>query len=116
MKKFLILLAGLFLISLASAQNDEWFKTAAAPYAGATIRGVSESSPPSMYVKDVLAAQFEEITGIKVDFETTSWDQMYDKAIKDMEANTGIYDFVYIEQDIIYSYLQGISWSILISP
>ena len=35
----------------------------------------------------------------------TSWDQMYDKAIKDMEANTGIYDFVYIEQDIIYSYL-----------
>ena len=30
---------------------------------------------------------------------------MYDKAIKDMEANTGIYDFVYIEQDIIYSYL-----------
>ena len=37
--------------------------------------------------------------------ETTSWDQMFDKAIKDMEANTGIYDFVYIEQDIIYSYL-----------
>ena len=30
---------------------------------------------------------------------------MYDKAIKDMEANTGIYDFVYIEQDIIYAYL-----------
>ena len=30
---------------------------------------------------------------------------MYSKAINDMEANTGIYDFVYIEQDIIYSYL-----------
>ena len=29
----------------------------------------------------------------------------YDKAIKDMEAGTGIYDMVYIEQDIIYSYL-----------
>ena len=26
---------------------------------------------------------------------------MYDKAIKDMEANSGIYDFVYIEQDIV---------------
>ena len=30
---------------------------------------------------------------------------MYDKAIKDMEANSGIYDFVYIEQDIVYDYL-----------
>ena len=30
---------------------------------------------------------------------------MYDKAIKDMEAKTGIYDLVYIEQDIIYAYL-----------
>ena len=27
------------------------------------------------------------------------------KPSRDMEANTGIYDFVYIEQDIIYSYL-----------
>lgn len=31
---------------------------------------------------------------------------MYDKAIKDMEAQTGIYDLVYIEQDIVYAYLQ----------
>ena len=34
-------------------------------------------------------AKFEELTGIRVDVETTSWDQMYDKAIKDMEAGTG---------------------------
>lgn len=81
-----------------------WAK-AAEPYQGVTIRGVSESTPPSNYVADVLAAQFEAETGIQVEFETTSWDQMYDKAIKDMEANTGIYDFVYIEQDIIYAYL-----------
>ena len=78
---------------------------AGAPYKGVTIRGVSESTPPSNYVKDVLGPAFTKATGINVEFEATSWDQMYDKAIKDMEANTGIYDFVYIEQDIIYSYL-----------
>lgn len=82
-----------------------WWAQAAQPYAGVTIRGVSESTPPSNYVAEVLAPQFEAETGITVEFETTSWDQMYDKAIKDMEANTGIYDFVYIEQDIIYAYL-----------
>jgi multiple sugar transport system substrate-binding protein len=96
--------AGMLLATTAASAQDFW-ATAAQPYAGTTIRGVSESTPPSNFVKDVLAPQFEEATGIKVEFETTSWDQMYDKAIKDMEANTGIYDFVYIEQDIIYSYL-----------
>ena len=92
-------------MSLVSADMHDWWADAAAPYAGVTIRGVSESTPPSNYVADVLAAQFTELTGINVEFETTSWDQMYSKAINDMEANTGIYDFVYIEQDIIYSYL-----------
>jgi len=87
-----------------SGEMSFWAE-AAKPYEGVTIRGVSESTPPSNYVADVLAAQFEEETGITVEFETTSWDSMYDKAIKDMEANTGIYDFVYIEQDIIYAYL-----------
>ena len=89
----------------APAIDAEWWADAAKPYAGVTIHGVTEATPPSNYVKDVLAPEFEKKTGIKVEFETTSWDQMYDKAIKDMEAKTGIYDFVYIEQDIIYAYL-----------
>jgi len=91
--------------SLEVESGSAFWAEAGKPYAGTTIRGVSESTPPSNYVKDVLAPAFEKETGIKVEFETTSWDQMYDKAIKDMQANTGIYDFVYIEQDIIYSYL-----------
>ena len=92
-------------MSLVTADHHGWWASAGEAYAGTTIRGVSESTPPSNYVKDVLAPLFTEYTGINVEFETTSWDQMYSKAINDMEANTGIYDFVYIEQDIIYSYL-----------
>jgi multiple sugar transport system substrate-binding protein len=93
-----------FLALTAPGRADFW-SDAGAPLKGTVIRGVTESTPPSNYIRDVLAPQFEQATGIKVELETTSWDQMYDKAIKDMEANTGIYDFVYIEQDIIYSYL-----------
>ena len=85
--------------------HDAFWKKAAEPYKGTTIRGVTESSPPSMFIREVLAPEFEALTGIRVDIETTSWDQMYDKGIKDMEAGSGIYDMVYIEQDIIYSYL-----------
>jgi len=93
------------LLAGAPAAKADFWSDAGKPYQGVVIHGVSESTPPSNYVKDVLGPAFEKATGIKVEFETTSWDQMYDKAIKDMEAKTGIYDFVYIEQDIIYSYL-----------
>jgi len=89
----------------APAEGASWWAEAAKPYAGVTIRGISESTPPSKYAAEVLGKQFEEATGIKVEFEVTSWDEMYNKPIKDMEANTGIYDFVYVEQDHIYSYL-----------
>lgn len=97
------LVAGL-MASTAPARADFW-SDAGAKYKGVTLHGVTESTPPSNYIKDVLAPEFEKKTGIKVEIETTSWDQMYDKAIKDMEAKTGIYDMVYIEQDIIYAYL-----------
>jgi multiple sugar transport system substrate-binding protein len=109
MKKIatLMFLVALFVLgfSATTAQDESWWAEAGKPYAGVVLHGVTESTPPSNYAKDVLAPQFEKLTGIKVELETTSWDQMYDKAIKDMEAKTGVYDFVYIEQDIIYSYL-----------
>lgn len=95
-------------ISLAATASPAWadfWSDAGAKYKDVTLHGVTESTPPSNFIKDVLAPEFEKKTGIKVEIETTSWDQMYDKAIKDMEAKTGIYDMVYIEQDIIYSYL-----------
>ncbi|URK86384.1 extracellular solute-binding protein (plasmid) [Rhizobium sp. RCAM05350] len=90
--------------STAPAWADFW-SDAGAKYKGVVLHGVTESTPPSNYIKDILAPEFEKKTGIKVEIETTSWDQMYDKAIKDMEAQTGIYDMIYIEQDIIYAYL-----------
>jgi len=91
--------------ALEVTSGSDFWAQAAAPYQGVTIRGISESTPPSRYAAEVLGPAFEKETGIKVEFEVTSWDQMYDKPIKDMEANTGIYDFIYIEQDIIYTYL-----------
>jgi multiple sugar transport system substrate-binding protein len=89
------------------AGEASWWKTAAeaAGCTGVTLRGVTESTAASLYAADTLAKAFEAESGIKVELETTSWNEMYDKAIKDMEAQTGIYDFVYIEQDIIYAYL-----------
>lgn len=104
-KARLAALAVLLTTTVALPAHADFWSDAGAKYQGVVLHGVTESTPPSNYIKDVLAPEFEAKTGIKVEIETTSWDQMYDKAIKDMEAGTGIYDMVYIEQDIIYSYL-----------
>jgi multiple sugar transport system substrate-binding protein len=91
----------------AEAPAANWWAQAAqeAGCVGVTLHGISESTPPSNYARDQVAQMFEQESGIKVQLETTSWDEQYNKAIKDMEAKTGIYDFVYTEQDIIYAYL-----------
>jgi len=93
--------------ALMAAPAENWWAKAAeaAGCTGVTLHGISESTPPSNYARDTVAKLFEQESGIKAELETTSWDEQYNKAIKDMEAQTGIYDFVYIEQDIIYAYL-----------
>lgn len=81
---------------------------AALPYQGTTLYGISENSPPSLYVRDVLAPMFAEETGIDVQLRISSNDE-----IERIIANGGVgadgqrYDFVYIEQDVIYGYLAG---------
>jgi len=91
---------------LQAKSGSDFLADAAKPYRGVIIRGISENTPASTYVRDVLAPAFEKETGIKVDLEVTTYDQMYQLPIQDMEAGTGIYDFIYVEQDFIYGYLE----------
>jgi len=78
----------------------------AIPYQGTVIRGISENTPASVYIEEVLAPAFEQETGIEVDMAVTTYDEMYALPIQDMETGTGIYDFIYIEQDFVYGYLE----------
>ncbi len=89
----------------AQSNNDFW-RDATVPFQYVTLQGISEDSPPSLYVRDVLAPQFIEKTGIKVELRISS-----NAEIEQIIANGGVgedgqrYDFVYIEQDVIYGYL-----------
>ncbi len=94
-----------FLTACAEVAQPEWWKQAAAPYKGSTIRGISENSTASKIIAKIAAKEFEELTGITVEFEPTMLDDMYNKALNDIQAGRGIYDFVYLEQDIVNMYL-----------
>lgn len=87
--------------------SDQWFADAsdALQCRGVTLNAVTENTPPGAFVKDQIIPAFEAATGMTVNFETTSWDEMFTKAINDMEANAGVYDFVYLEQDFVYQYM-----------
>jgi multiple sugar transport system substrate-binding protein len=85
--------------------GSSYLAEAAEPYRDTIIRGISEDTPASRYVKDVLAPAFEQETGLEVEMEVTTYEQMSNLPLQDMEAGTGIYDFIYVEQDFIYTYL-----------
>ena len=74
----------------------------AAPYAGFVLHGITENSPPSIYIRDVLAPAFERETGIRIDL-TISDNVSIEQAIA---RGGGEYDFAYLEQDVIYGYLE----------
>jgi multiple sugar transport system substrate-binding protein len=74
MRKLLFaLVATIFSFSATAGGHAEWWKNAGAPYAGTTLQGIAENTPPGQFAGDVLAKEFEELTGIKVRLENTSW-------------------------------------------
>ncbi len=107
-----VLFVAAFVAAPAEAQVDDatqferWIAQKAQPYEGVTIQGISESTPPSTKLNQEIIPRFEKLTGINVNFNPTSWGAMYNKSIQDMVRGSGIYDFIYVEQDIVYSYIQ----------
>jgi len=111
MKKVgICLLIGVFCLvisaGIAGAASLEWWKQAAAPYKGVTLKGIGQATPPSEVVRDIIGPEFEKLTGIKIDFEVQPWGVQYEKFIRDATAGTGIYDLSYIEQDGIFGFMK----------
>jgi multiple sugar transport system substrate-binding protein len=88
-------------IGEANAAPPSFWQAAATPYRGLVLHGITENTPPSLYVRDVLAPAFEKETGIKITLEITT-NPGVEQSIK---AGADQYNFVYVEQDVIYEYL-----------
>ena len=93
--------------AVRDAATPTFWTDAAVPFVGLTLTGISEDSPPSLYVRDVLAPAFTAATGIEVILRITSNAEI-EQIIE--QGGTGAedeqYDFVYVEQDVIYGYLE----------
>lgn len=81
--------------------TSAFWSQSAQPFQATVLRGISENSPPSLYIRDVLAPRFTQETGIPVDLAISE-----NPAIEKIISQGGAgYDFVYVEQDVIYGYL-----------
>jgi multiple sugar transport system substrate-binding protein len=90
-------------IATATAAAPSFWQSAAQPFTNTVLHGITENSPPSLYVRNVLAPAFAKETGIAVELQISN-----NTAIEQIIAAGGQgYDFVYIEQDVIYGYLEA---------
>ncbi|MEZ4870371.1 MAG: extracellular solute-binding protein [Caldilineaceae bacterium] len=85
----------------SSPDVASFWQQAAKPFAGLQLHGITEDSQPSLYIRDVLAPAFAAETGIQVDLEISNNNNIEQVIAAGGEA----YDFVYVEQDVIYGYL-----------
>lgn len=83
---------------------ESWWKEAAKPYAGTTIRWISESTPPSVAIDKATIKDFEDLTGIKVEDELTFYDDVHTKCMMDFNSHTGKYDILYVEIEWLGQY------------
>jgi len=80
---------------------EDFLAKVSGPYKGQTVRIVAESTASSMWLNETKRARFEEITGIKVEYELLGWDDVMRKALLDAESKAGTYDLYYIDEEEI---------------
>ena len=90
--------------SLTKAQQRkelEWFKKAAKPYKGMTIRVVSETLTTHIYESKVLTKAFYDITGIKVIHDYIGEGDVIEKLQTQILTGKNIYDAYINDSDFI---------------
>jgi multiple sugar transport system substrate-binding protein len=92
MKRLLFSLVFVLSVLVSVSFAFGWsLEEAAKPYSGTTIRFITETTPPSYWIEEVLP-EFEQATGIKVIVERQAHPHLEEKALMDFAAGTGIYD------------------------
>ena len=79
----------------------EWFRDAAKPFEGMTIKVVSETIDTHGYESKVLAKAFYEITGVRVVHDLIQEGDVIEKLQTQMQSGRSIYDMYVNDTDLI---------------
>jgi glycerol transport system substrate-binding protein len=78
-----------------------WFMEAAKPFAGMTVKVVSETIDTHVYESKTLAQAFAEITGITVIHDLIQEGDVIEKLQTQMQSGTSVYDMYVNDTDLI---------------
>lgn len=73
-------------------QELAWFRQTSQPFKGKSIRVVSENIPTHHWEKNVLAKQFEALTGIHIDFHIIGEGAVVEAIFKQISQGVHLYD------------------------
>ena len=90
----------------AEEKLREWWRKVTEPYRGKRIKILAQAWEPNYYLRDVVGPKWEELTGVKIDWELTSNELVMEKEIMDMEKGTGIYTVTYDDQDMVGTWIK----------
>ena len=75
-----------------------WLRDVGGQFSGTTIKVVSEETPPSRAIINLMPTNFEEVTGITVEWEVVPLDQVLAKVSQDAASQLGNNDIYYFDQ------------------
>ncbi|MBA2754817.1 MAG: extracellular solute-binding protein [Chloroflexia bacterium] len=84
--------------STPPAEVTQWLTDVGGQFSGTTIKVVSEETPPSRAIINLLPEQFEAVTGITVEWEVVPLDQVLQKVSVDAAGALGANDIYYFDQ------------------
>ena len=82
-------------------QSQPFLAKVSGPYKGQTVRLSNESTQSGMWLNETIRPRFEEITGIKIEYEFNGWDDAMRKERLDGAQKSGAYDAYYIDEEEI---------------
>lgn len=91
--------------SSGSTDQMTWLEEAATPYEGQTITLVTESTPASLFYKEQVS-DFQDRTGITVQFQDVAWGEMYNREVSAAVSGEPDPDIGYLEQDAFAAFAQ----------
>jgi multiple sugar transport system substrate-binding protein len=83
---------------------SQWIQEASQPYEGQSITLVTESTPPSLFYQENAVGQFQDLTGISVDFQAVAFSEMSNRIVSNATSNQPGIDIAYTEQDSLTAY------------
>jgi multiple sugar transport system substrate-binding protein len=80
------------------AEIQKYLEDVGKQFSGATIKVVSEETPPSRAIINLKKDLFEDVTGITVNWEVVPLDQVLAKVSQDAATQSGANDIYYLDQ------------------